>query len=244
MTGPRAVTGRSVLVTRPQEQAEVTAALLSDAGHRPLIQPLLDIEPCAVRFADSGAYQAVVLTSANAVRCLGETGVRLDLPAYVVGTATAAAAKAAGFGTVRIADGDGLSLAAMIRRALDPQAGRLLHPSGEHVATDLVAILGAEGFAVDRVIVYRAVPRTSLAAPAAEALADGSLNDVLFFSARTAETFTEIVNRRNLQAAVGTVRALCLSEQIAATAQRELSWKDVSVAALTDQAALLTALAE
>src|SRR3546814_18676169 len=77
---------------------------------------------------DPGGFDALVLTSANAVR-LGGTG--LDrfkaLPVHAVGGATAAAAAQAGFSVVAVGDSDGVSLIADAARS---GVSRALHLGG------------------------------------------------------------------------------------------------------------------
>jgi uroporphyrinogen-III synthase len=65
--------GRAVVITRPRRQAEGLAAAVAALGRRPVILPLLDIEPIddqhglAQRLAGLDAYALVAFVSPNAV---------------------------------------------------------------------------------------------------------------------------------------------------------------------------------
>ena len=60
----------AILVTRPAPDNEKTAAALKARGHDVLLSPMLRFEPVA--FEDDGgiAFDAVILSSANAVRAI------------------------------------------------------------------------------------------------------------------------------------------------------------------------------
>ena len=58
-----------VLVTRPREQGERTAERLLALGHEPFCAPLLTIRP-TLQPAPSGGFDALIVTSANAIATL------------------------------------------------------------------------------------------------------------------------------------------------------------------------------
>src|SRR5690606_19517210 len=97
--------------------ASATAARLREIGLEPIILPLTRIEPLHARPpTDATAFDALVLTSANAVRMasgglLASVG---TLPCYAVGPATAEVARAAGVNVVLASGGDARSLSADI----------------------------------------------------------------------------------------------------------------------------------
>jgi uroporphyrinogen-III synthase len=106
--------------------------------------PLFRVEPVAWEAPDPAQFDALLLTSANAVRHGGAELARLTaLPVHAVGDATAAAARDAGFQVATVGDGD---VASLLCR-LPPQL-RLLHLAGEdhrHIADDRI----------ERLIVYK-----------------------------------------------------------------------------------------
>jgi uroporphyrinogen-III synthase len=117
-----------LLVLRPQPGAEATAARARALGLAPVVAPLFAVRPIAAEAPPPDGYDAVLLTSANAVR----HGARLlapfaALPVYAVGAATAAAARAAGLEPVRVGDADGAALVAMMA---DDGIAAALHPCG------------------------------------------------------------------------------------------------------------------
>ena len=211
-----------VLVTRPEEDAARTAALLRAMGHEPVAKPLL-----AVRFHDGpeialDGIQAILATSANGVRALMRRTRRRDVPVFAVGPQTAEAAGE--FQVVRNADGDARALAEATRRWADPEAGALLHVKGTEVASGL----DLPGFDLRSIALYDVAP---IDAPIA---LDG-IDAALFFSPRSARVFAERAGDTSA------VIAVCISEA-AAKALSPRVFKEVRVASKPNQESLLACL--
>ncbi len=220
-----------ILVTRPEAQAQSMADALTAMGHRVTIAPLLDIVLEAPAIDPAGA-QALVLTSRNAVRALTRHPQRdqlAALPVVTVGTATADAARAAGFQVVLTGDSDGAALAQSIAASLDPRHGDLIHLSGETIAFDLAAALAPRGVRVRRVVVYRSVPVAELPAPVAADIAAGRIDAVILMSPRTARTWIERIGAAPLAGAARQIIHICLSDAVA-TPLRALGCAHVRVA--------------
>ena len=231
-----------VLVTRPREDAAPLAAALAAEGHETLIQPLLRIEPADPPPAlDFAGVQALLFTSANGVRALAALTDRRDLPVFAVGDASAEEARRAGFAAVESAAGDVEDLARLVSLRLRPADGVLFHGAGASLAGDLKGALAAAGFALRRVVLYKAVAAGGFAPEVREALAAGRLDAVLLFSPRSAETFVTLTAAQGLADALGACSAVCLS---AAVAERVggLPWRRVAVARRPDRNSLLACL--
>ena len=192
-----------VLITRPQPDADATAALLAAAGHEPLVHPLMRIEARAVRWP---AADALAFTSANGVRAYAGP----PLPAWCVGEASAAAARSAGLTVAGVAGGDVASLAALIAAAAP---GRVLHPSGAASAGDLAGALEAAGTSAERVVAYDAVAETSLPDGAARVI--GRAEWAALFSPRSARLLTRLAQDAGAAEAFESVRLAALSQAVA-----------------------------
>jgi uroporphyrinogen-III synthase len=158
------------------------------------------------------------------------------LPVFAVGEKTRAAAESAGFLNVISADGDAAALAALVASQLGGARppGRLLYLAGEERTGDLESVLSRQ-FAVDTVVVYRAVMISGLTPPVVEALNAGALDGVLHFSRRSVEALLAAANGAGLHAKVMALRHYCLSTQVAAG----LEGATVHVAAHPDEQTLL-----
>lgn len=117
---------RPLVVLRPEPGASRTAARAAAMGLEVRLIPLFTIVPVDWAAPDPAEFDALVLTSANAVRHGGEQLAKLRaLPVHAVGGATAALAREAGFSVVSVGEGGSRDMAL-------PQGQRLLHLTGRN----------------------------------------------------------------------------------------------------------------
>jgi len=207
-----------LLVTRPEVDARRQAELLSACGHKPVLAPLLAIEPASDVSLELDGAQALIVTSRNSLRVLASHPdlVRaLELPLYAAGEATAKAAAELGFKTVPTGRETAEMLARLISSALKPNAGPLVHLSGESVAFDLKSALEAQGFRVRQPVLYRTVPATKLPDAALALLTAGKLDGVILMSPSTAATFAALVVRHGAVTQALRLHYYCLSARVA-----------------------------
>src|SRR5579864_47160 len=226
------------LITRPRAEAEALAALLGERGIEAVIEPLIEIAHSAAVFPSLTGVQAILCTSANGVRALARASAERALPLFAVGDATARAARAEGFRQVESAGGDVDDLAYLVGRRLKPQGGKLLHIAGSVVAGDLAAALAAEGFAVERAVLYDASPAAALTIRTAQSIASGEFDFALFFSPRTAAIFARLAEDAGVRE--GLRPSVAVSISAAADAMlADLPFRDRVIAEAPTQAALI-----
>lgn len=226
------------LLTRPEPDAQRTAAALRMKGHDTVIAPLLRIESQIDAAIGAGPWAAVLVTSANAGPAIAfherAAGLRA-LPVFAVGKRSAMTMTAAGFGNVRHSDGDVYDLVEFVARQMPP--GRpLLYLAGEERSGDLAGELCRRGFSVETVIVYRAVAAATLPQAAADVLASGI--GVLHFSRRSAEAYLDAARAVDLFAAALRPVHYCLSARVAEPLQ-QAGAADVRIAAAPTEADLI-----
>lgn len=204
-----------VLVTRPEPDAQDTAARLAALGLDPVIAPLMQMRLRPAALPDPSDLSAIALTSANALRALSELGTLeayLSLPVFTVGERTAAHARTAGFTEVTSADGAFDDLVAL----LDAQtfSGPIFYPVAAQASGDLGAALGPHQ--VRAIPLYDMDPIDRLPDDVAAGLSTGRIAAVSLYSRRTAEIFCTLTEKL----LPGNIRAeltfICLSENVAA----------------------------
>src|SRR5216684_7061239 len=233
--------GLRALVTRPLGEAESLAEALAARGIDAIIEPLLEIHYRSEPAPDLTGVQAVLCTSANGVRALARLTGERAVPLFAVGEASAARARAEGFARVESAGGSLADLIGLARDRLRPNEGRLLHVAGSALAGDLASALRAEGFAVDRAVLYEARPAAGLGAACVRALNAGIVDFALFFSPRTALIFVRLAERAGIAEAIGAVSAISISAA-ADAALEPLRFRERHIAERPDQHSLLMAL--
>lgn len=119
---------RRLIVLRPEPGASETVRRARAMGLEARAMPLFQVEPVAWQAPEAGSFNALLLTSANAVRHGGEQLSALrGLPVHAVGEATATAARDAGFDIRSTGDNGVERLLGSIE-----QDSKLLHLCGEH----------------------------------------------------------------------------------------------------------------
>lgn len=230
-------TKRTVLITRPQPGADHLATRVAQAGWKPLIEPLLTIVPEKNADMNFNGYGGLIFTSASGVRAVSRADISRDLPVYVVGPATAAAARDSGFIDIRQGGGTVEVLSCFIKN--DDRAPRiLLHLSGADVAG---AVRPPPGIRVDRRVVYRVEAADSLTPMCRDAFAEGQIAAALFFSPRTARIFNSLIRAVGRAEALKSVKALCISDSVV-ECLHDLPWQTIVCAATPDTGGVLSLL--
>lgn len=216
---------RRLAVLRPEPGNAATASRAEAAGFAVLRLPLFAVVPLAWTPPDARDHDALVLTSANAVR---HAGAELDrftaLPVIAVGEQTAAATRAAGLAVAAVGTSDAVALSALLA---ERGITRALHLGGrDHAAvagvTRAVAVYANEPIAVE---------------PADLAGITGQV--ALLHSSRAAQHLAALLDAAAISRADVTLAAF--SAAIAAAAGT--GWRAVAVAAVPSDAALFAAIA-
>ena len=207
-----------ILVLRPEPGAGETVHRLRERGIEAIAAPLFTVAPVAWQAPDPAAFDALLLTSANAVRHGGDQlGKLRGLPVHAVGEATAAAARDAGFGVASSGDAGVDRLLASIDQEL-----RLLHLCGKDWREPVDAPQQ-----ITRIAVYQATP---VEFPDLRS-AKGSV--ALIHSPRAAARFAELIALPDR----ASIAVAAISNAAAAAAGA--GWKHVEAAAQPSEEALL-----
>lgn len=233
-----------LLVTRPEPDAERTAAALHARGHSVVIAPLIRIETITGAEIGSGPWAAILITSANAASAIAQharVAQLRPLAVFAVGERSADAMRAVGFADVCSADGDVSDLAPLVAQRMKPGAP-ILYLAGADRSGDLAGVLADRGFVVCTVVVYRAIAAAAFPDVATGALAAG-IDGVLHFSRRSAEAYVKAAETAGLvKAALQQPVHFCLSAAVAEPLARAGA-AEVRIAIKPVEAALIALIA-
>jgi uroporphyrinogen III methyltransferase/synthase len=227
--------GRRVLVTRAPEQASELVAALAHAGAEAVLAPLIQIcapadpAPLDAALDRLASYDAIVFTSANAVRFTAQRAVQRGIAlatgaarVICVGPATAQAALDAGFPVHRAppARYDAEAVLDLLVGEGEVRGRRFLVPRSDLARDVLPDGLRAAGAAVDAVIAYRNAPAAVDGAWLREQLVSGQLDVLTFASPSAARRFCAELDTparaaaaRCTVAAIGPVTARALAAE-------------------------------
>ena len=206
---------RKLLLLRPEPGLSASMARAGEMGLDAIACPLFRIEPAEWAAPDASQYDALLLTSANALRQAGAQLSQVSqLPAYAVGVATADRAEKAGLRVVGVGRSDIAELLAAVPRSL-----KLLHLAGEHRREVESA------HSIDRITVYRSTLIDDPALPSLEGLV------VAVYSPRAGARLAELVGSRG-ETAIAAISA-------AAAEACGRGWEKVAIADTPDDSSLL-----
>jgi uroporphyrinogen-III synthase len=227
-----------LLVTRPQVDAERTAAALRALGHSVVVAPLLQIETLADAAIGKGPWEGILVTSASAARAIARHKTLPDLlrlPVIAAGDRSSDAMRIVGFADVVSAAGGAKELVRAVTQRFSAGAS-LLYLAGADRSGDVVSDLKARSIAVSIAVVYRAVAVAALPPAAEDALARG-VDGVLHFSRRSAGTYVDILAARHRESALEKPAHFCLSSQVAEPLVRA-GVRQIRIAQVPTEAAL------
>jgi uroporphyrinogen-III synthase len=220
-----------LLIIRPQPGNDASAARARTAGFDPVQLPFFEVRARDWQAVDPGDYDALLITSSNAVRHTGaQLGALSALPVHAVGRVSAEAAIAAGF-DIASSGLHGMAEALVAAQAAGHQ--RLLWLAGE----DRIAIETPKAMHIEERIVYAS--EAVMLSDAAKAVIE-SCPLVALHSPRAAQSFAAYVDANGLHRKAFVLAAF--SPAIAAAAGE--GWGGISAAAHPEDAALLSAAAE
>jgi uroporphyrinogen-III synthase len=219
----RTLAGRTVLVTRPAEQAAPLVQELERRGARVLLAPTIRLVPArsaaltaALKELTAGGFDWITLTSAATVDVLRE---RLASPSdvhakvAVIGEGTAAA-----FRRWARRDPDlqpATFTTATLARAFPRGSGRVLCARADIAPEGLEEALARKGWDPDRIDAYRTRLASSLPREVRRSIIWDEVDAVTFTSASTVRGFANVLGRR-----YGLFRVVCIGPVTAHEARR------------------------
>ena len=215
----------ALAVLRPEPGNAATVARAEAAGFKTISLPLFEVQPLPWALPDMAGFDALILTSANALR-FGGAGLAAckHLPVLAVGPHTAAAARAAGFDVMATGAGDGREIAAL---ALAHGVSRALHLTGRD------RTLTAEGPIVALIPVYE-----SAVLPIDPALVRALAGmTALLHSARAARRLAALIDDAAIDRSAIALAAFSAAVATAAGA----GWAAIATATAPDDEALFAA---
>lgn len=203
---------KTILVTRPIEEADATAEKLEAVGHRVVLAPMLKVE--AVSFEIPDDNRSIIITSKNGARMgLANIGNK-ERPIFAVGEKTADEARKLGFSNVTVGPGTARKMVPMLLECGISETRKYTHLCGNALAYNICDVLKGEGVDAENTITYQTRANRGLSVGVQEALDAGEIDVALFYSPRTATIFEEVVADYGRSDWLGNMDALCLSTRV------------------------------
>ncbi|MDC1381855.1 uroporphyrinogen-III synthase [Candidatus Puniceispirillum sp.] len=229
---------KMILIIRPQPDANRDVALLKRYGVPALASPSMKGMQLHYKLPKPTDFSGIIMTSRNAVDTIAtsrHTAAWAKMPIFVVGAASAAAARNAGFLDIIIGAGGGAGLLPSIRRYISDRKGTqdidnlpLFWPSAVEISFDMVAALAAHEIAVQRLPVYQMIANDELDAVTTDKIGKGAIAAVVAMSSRSIRIFQKNLDAAGKGSSRGRMALIAGSAAIAAAAGD--GWQMVYVA--------------
>lgn len=227
---------KTILVTRPITEANVTAEKLEAAGNRVVIAPALQVEPVSFEIPDEN--RSIIITSQNGARMgLANIGNKVR-PIFAVGDKTADEARKLGFTNITVGPGTARQMVPMLLECGVTETRKYTHLCGSTLAYNICDVLQGEGLDAENTVTYQTRANRNLSMGVQEALDEGEIDVALFYSPRTATIFEEVVADYGRSDWLHKMDALCLSTRVAENLLGP--WRSKSYAVIPTEKALLS----
>ena len=220
-----------IISTRPLEDANADCRALMDAGLEALTAPMMRIEPRDFPAPNEDA-EAYILTSRHAAPLLAKHAA-LNKPCFVIGEATEAAAKKAGFQNIRGGADDSTGLLTLINAS---PYQKFCWASGADISFDLTANSTKH---ITRLITYEAVLESHLDAKICARIATGAPCFVLVHAGRAGAQFNHVITAHDLDPYRQCMQLIALSPRIAGLSGQ--AWHKIHIVPAPHHALMLEA---
>ena len=206
----------NILITRPLIDAEDLMGKFFSLGHKIIHIPTLKISSVKVEPIDESKYNAFIFTSANAIRNLKVVKQDKSKLCFCVGAITEKIARMSGYNNTVSAGGTVNALKNLIinSKQIDEKS-KIAYFCGDNVSYELDLELEREGIKTNKIINYTSEKITDLNEEIKKIISSHPPDIIFVYSARSAESFIEIVKNHSLYPLMTGSIVMCISKKVA-----------------------------
>ena len=219
----------NILITRPLMDSEDLMGKFFSLGHKIIHIPTLKISAIKIESVNINQYDALIFTSANAIRNLDVSSEGKKKLCFCVGSITEKIARQLGYNNTLSAGGTVNALKNLIINSKEiNDKSKIAYFCGDNITYDLDFELKREGFIIDKFINYKSEKITDLNDKNKEIITNHSPDIIFVYSLRSAESFIEIVRNHSLYPLMTGSKVMCISEKVA-NVFKSFGWKKVEI---------------
>ncbi len=219
----------NILITRPLIDSEDLMGKLFSLGHKIIHIPTLKISVIKIESVNINHYDALIFTSANAIRNLDVSSEGKKKLCFCVGSITEKIARQLGYHNTLSAGGTVNALKNLIINSKEiNDKSKIAYFCGDNITYDLDLELKREGYIIDKFINYKSEKITDLNDKNKEIITTHSPDIIFIYSLRSAESFIEIVRNHSLYPLMTGSKVMCISEKVASVFKSK-GWKKVEI---------------
>ena len=216
-------------MTRPLIDAEDLMGKIFSLGHKIIHIPTLKISSIKVDPLDATQYNAFVFTSANAIRNLKVINQDKSKLCFCVGAITEKIARMSGYNNTMSAGGTVNALKNLIISSNQiNEKSQIAYFCGDNVSYELDLELKREGIKINKIINYTSEKITDLNEENKKIISSHPPDIIFVYSARSAESFIEIVKNHSLYPLMTDSKVMCISKKVADIFTID-NWKKIKI---------------
>ena len=197
-------------------------------GHKVSHIPLINIVAKKYFFTNFSEFSGIIFTSSNAIKYLDLKIIDKRINCFCVGSATEKKARSVGFQNIFSADGNVNNLKEIILQNFHSSNWRLLYISGELISNDLDKDLISEGYNIERIINYSALPIDTISKNILEEIKIFPPDMIYVYSEKSAINLKNLVKKYSLDNNLINCNLMCISEKTS-KALSGLKWKKIFI---------------
>ena len=206
----------NILITRPLIDAEDLMGKFFSLGYKIIHIPTLKISSAKIEPIDVNQYNAFIFTSANAVRNLKVTKQDKNKLCFCVGAIIEKIARMSGYNNTISAGGTVNALKNLIISSSQiNEKSKIAYFCGDNISYDLDLELKREGIKTNKIINYTSEKITDLNEENLKIISIHPPDIIFVYSARSAESFIEIVKKYSLYPLMTGSKVMCISKKVA-----------------------------
>ena len=215
----------NILITRPLIDAEDLMGKLFFLGHKIIHMPTLKISSIKSVKVDFKKYDAIILTSANALRNLKVINNDENKLFFCVGSITEKIARKLGYINTISAGGNVNALKNLIMNSNRiSKNSKIAYLCGDNLTSELDNELINEGIKIEKIINYTSDKITEINDENKRIIASHPPDIIFVYSTRSAESFIEIIKNYSLYPLMTGSRVMCISNKVLQVF-KEANWK-------------------
>ena len=230
-----------ILNIRPAMDSRRDALTLSRRGVVSACLPVMEIVSMVPQLPIPQEVAGLVFTSRHAVLAFVNAIDTADwwiIPVFVVGQATGAAAREAGFVSIFTGSGGGAGLMPAILQHVPVRQARILWPAAVDKSFDMASALTHHGYNVQTLDIYAAQPRENFTRNEIRPLHEGTVIGVIAMSSRSVQLFCKLLKEQGLDSRRAQITLIVGSQSIADAAGP--GWQQIHVAGKSRRSRVLT----
>ena len=196
-------------------------------GHKIIHLPTLKISSLNIDPINLDQFDAIVFTSANAIKYLKTEKQKNNIVCFCVGSITEKIARMNGFTNTISAGGTVNALKHLIINSKKIKKNKkIAYICGDNLSFDLDLDLISEGYKIEKIVNYSSEKILDINIQNKELIKNNPPHYIFVYSQRSAQSFIEIVKKYSLYPLMTGSTVMCISKKVASVFEKE-KWQKI-----------------